>query len=677
MLKLHGYFTDGAILQRGKPVNVTGEAEGDLCLLLAGGEYREERRVRANGRFFVAFPPSEDAESEFVLTALCGGERREVRLRFGDVYLMLGQSNMSYALGAAEGCGEWQTRAQNAKIAVLDVAEDPSAPPDGVRRPPLPLGDFIRPLVWVGEGDFSHLSALSVMTATLLSEERHIPVGAVHTAMGGLAVEAYLKRETAEADGETVRFLKKSCRYVSPEDYNRMGERNFTQLSGVWNEKISPLLPFSFAGIVWYLGESSAFDEEYARAFLRQLKLIAGDLFSAFGEIPFVAVHIAPEFYPYGDGYGYLYINEALTDFEEFSPHIVTVPIYDVEPRWLKQDGELYYHPIHPVNKAPVAGRIARALSEGERYPRIRSVRFEKGRAVCKIACGGIAGGALRGFTVAGGNGKYYPAAAEAIGGDEIAVSSPEVPSPAAVTYAFMQYQDFCNAKDGAGRPLLPYRSERGPVSRGYFFPPAFTVEGAEEVYENNFGWRVGTCKRRKVWKKGEIYDASDVSVSAKGGAVVIEARPEPSEYYLFGVSPALLMSGHRRHMEDFRYWNFSLSSSGETEFLGVVVRCADGAVYRLDLCGGGKLLESAPLHTAPRRFAVSLTRGTRGDSAPVRLSARTRALIVQAEFLFRARSPVTVTLTRPSYSDRDLSEEGESSRAEETRGDINLPKRP
>lgn len=65
-----------------------------------------------------------------------------------------------------------------------------------------------------------------------------------------------------------------------------------------------------------------------------------------------MAVHIAPEYYPYGDKYGYLYINEALTQLQEESGKVTTVPIYDIEPRWRKGDGGMYYHPIHPVNKA-------------------------------------------------------------------------------------------------------------------------------------------------------------------------------------------------------------------------------------------------------------------------------------------------------------------------------------
>lgn len=101
-----------------------------------------------------------------------------------------------------------------------------------------------------------------------------------------------------------------------------------------------------FKGIVWYLGESSAYDFEFGRFFLRELKILWREYVERFKAERFVAVHIAPEYYPYGDKYGYLYINEALTQLQEESGKVTTVPIYDIEPRWRKGDGGMYYHPI-------------------------------------------------------------------------------------------------------------------------------------------------------------------------------------------------------------------------------------------------------------------------------------------------------------------------------------------
>lgn len=679
MIRFHGYFGDGAILQRGAPVTVKGYAEGKVVVTLSGGAYSERKETAAEGGVFsVRFSPSDDTESAFTLSADCGEERISVTVRFGDVYLMAGQSNMSYVLAATEAYEEWLTRAAAADVAVLDLAEPPFGNLSEVTRPALPLDDFCRPYEWkTGRGDLSHVSALSVQTAVLLSEQRGVPVGAVHTAMGGLSIEAYLKRESAEADGAVLSFLKEANRYCAVEDYNRAGERNYTQLSGVWNEKIAPLLPFSFAGIVWYLGESAAWDFAFAEGFRRELRLLVGDLSAAFGAVPFVAVQIAPEYYPYGDRCGYLYVNEVLIGLQREFEQVVSVPIYDIEPRWLKPDGDLYFHPIHPVNKAPVAGRIAKALEEKDpRYPEIGSAAFVGGKAVLNVnhAGAGLIEGAVRGFTIAGRDGKYYPAAASAVAPDTIEVWSEDVPEPAFITYAFMQYQEFCDCRRKDGAPLLPYRSVIEPVRAGYCFPPAYLTAGAAEVYENCFGWQVGTCRRAAVWKKGEIYDASPVTIEVTADAVVCRATPLPEKYLLFGVSPALCLSGHRNHIADYGYWNFVLSADGEAEFLGVLARAADGEVFRFDLFNGAQITDGVPLTREARKLSVSLERGKRGDSAPVEFSDELRRSFVQAEFLFRAASPVSVTLRGLLLSDRNRSAAGESSRKEAARGDINLP---
>ena len=95
-MKFFGYFKDGAIVQRSRPVLVRGRADGEVTCSLIGGKYKERRTVSSEaGKFSVFFPPVEDTESEFLLFAECSGKRISARLRFGDVYLALGQSNMN------------------------------------------------------------------------------------------------------------------------------------------------------------------------------------------------------------------------------------------------------------------------------------------------------------------------------------------------------------------------------------------------------------------------------------------------------------------------------------------------------------------------------------------------------------------------------------------------------
>lgn len=676
MLRLHGYFSDGAIVQRGAPITVKGCADADIVCTLKGKKSEQILKVSPqNGAFCAVFSAVNDVENEYVLSAECGAERASAKIRFGDVYLAAGQSNMSYALSAAEDAEEWLRRAKNADVSVLDLRERPCEDPAFAERPAYPLSDFIQPYAWRRGGDLQDVSALSVMTAVLSYENGGVPIGFVHTSMGGLSVEAYIRRETAESDEALIEYLKKCGRYCSVAEYNRSGGRNFTQLSGVWNEKIAPLLGFSFSGIVWYLGESSANDYESARAYDTLMRMLLRDYRAAFGEIPFVAVQIAPEYYPYGDRYGYLYVNEVISDLES-EKNVYAVPIYDIEPRWLKPNGELYFHPIHPVNKSPVAHRIFECLNGRlRRYPRIESTEICGGKMICRIANGVLREGTVQGFTVAAKNGKYYPAIAESFG-DFVCVSSPDVSQPASVTYAFMQYQDFCDAKTREGAPLLPYRSERGAVSGKYCFTPPFCLRGVRKTYENCFGWNVGTCRKTDVWKKGEIYDASPTEFVNSADAVFrMRAFPQKTEYGLFGVSPAVCLSGHHNHISDFAFWNVKLSCRGGAEFLGVVARAADGEVYRASLYAAGGKRESALLDETARAFAIGWETGQRGDYCEISFSEKLRKSFVQVEFLFRASEEAEVTLHSLELSDSERSDESsEETKRAESRADIVLP---
>ncbi len=680
-MKFFGYYKDGAIIQRGKKFLVRGYAEGEVVCSLVGGVTMQKKVVSEHGRFSVEFDGVTDTESVYTLSAKCGEEENSVSVRFGDVYLAMGQSNMSYCLAATEEWEGWKARAAKADVAFLNLEERHFNEAGEVIRPAYPQEELAADYEWVQGDDerISATSALCVQTATALSEAQGIPVAFVHTSMGGLSVESYVPREALEGDEIALKMLKETGRYVSIDDYNTVGGRNYTQLASLWNEKIFPLIGIPFKGIAWYLGESSCYDLLFAECFLRIMQIIKREYAKAFGDIPFVAVQIAPEYYPYGDKYGYLYVNEAISRFEQ-ETGAVCLPVYDIEARWRKADGELYYHPIHPVNKAPIAARLTELfLGKRTSYPQITSVRYEDGKAICKVSHvgEGLKKGRYNGFTIAAAGGKYYPADAVVSAKDEIVVSSPEVGDPAELTYAFMQYQDFCDAKTVDLAPLLPYRSVVEPISARYYFPPAFTVNGALEVYENNFGWQIGDCRKVATWKDGSLYNGARTEITAAGEELCFSSSPTAEDYFLFGVSPALCLTGHKHHIADFAYWNCVLraESEKETYFLGVVVRTANGELYRLDLVNGAENAEQLPVEKTANAYTMSLTNAIIGDSSRTALSKEMRENIVEAEFLFRAFAPVKVYMKDLTPSDIAAATKREAEKQRgEARLDIQLP---
>lgn len=130
---------------------------------------------------------------------------------------------------------------------------------------------------------------------------------------------------------------------------------------------------------------------------------------------------------------------------------------------------------IHPSDKQAVGRRLAaQALRRcyGVKLPNeaVEGVRFEKaefadGKAVVTFrnARYGLTpqGEAIAGFELAGPDGVFHPAEGRIVKSKPIVeVSSPEVPEPVAVRYAFRNFIP-TNLHNTLGQPVFPFRSDR------------------------------------------------------------------------------------------------------------------------------------------------------------------------------------------------------------------------
>jgi len=128
---------------------------------------------------------------------------------------------------------------------------------------------------------------------------------------------------------------------------------------------------------------------------------------------------------------------------------------------------------IHPANKQDVGLRLA---LEAERIAYYGKAVTSKGPVFSKAAVENGAmrvfyekgsaqglktsdGQAPRGFELAGADGKLVWADA-VIDGDSVVVSSPQVPEPVTVRYAYVQFRDDYNLQNGSGLPAYPFRSD-------------------------------------------------------------------------------------------------------------------------------------------------------------------------------------------------------------------------
>ena len=124
---------------------------------------------------------------------------------------------------------------------------------------------------------------------------------------------------------------------------------------------------------------------------------------------------------------------------------------------------------IHPARKAPVGARLAlaaEALAYGKRIeysgPLFSALKIKGHRAVVHFAHvdGGLVArnGPLKGFTIAGADGRFVPAQA-VIQDRTVVVSSADVVSPVAVRYGWANVPEV-NLFNQAGLPASPFRSD-------------------------------------------------------------------------------------------------------------------------------------------------------------------------------------------------------------------------
>ncbi len=226
-------------------------------------------------------------------------------------------------------------------------------------------------------------------------------------------------------------------------------------VSVLYNGMIAPLVPFGIKGALWYQGESNA---GRAQQYQTLLPTLIKDWRTRFGvgNFPFLLVQLAG-FQP-GDVWPELREAQMMT-----AVHVPNVGIATAIDIGDQTD-------IHPKNKQEVGRRLA-LVAEAKVYggkgeysgPVYKSMQVE-GRTIrltfAHLGDGLMAkdGNPLTSFTIAGKDANFVAANAR-IEGATVVVSSPQVPTPVAVRYAWAGYPE-TSLYNKAGLPAFPFRTD-------------------------------------------------------------------------------------------------------------------------------------------------------------------------------------------------------------------------
>jgi len=485
-VRLARIFSDHAVLQRGKPVPVWGTAEPGEKVTVEFRGQKISTVAGDTGEWRVTLKPM-PAGGPFQMTVRGNNTVVLNDVLVGEVWVASGQSNMEWPVALSNNAEQEIAQANNPQIRLFVV---PKAVAD---RPLKDLsGGAWQPCTSETVRNFS---AVGYFFARELQRALKVPVGVIETAWGGTPAESWTSKPTLMAH-PSLRYLLENWQRAEV-DYPQALENYQKQLaeweraaaqaraegkpepkkpdppqeprtnpwkpSGLFNAMIAPIVPYAIQGAIWYQGESNAGRAyEYRTLFPAMIQ----DWREAWaqGDFPFLFVQLAnfmaakPE--PGESAWAELREAQLMTLSLPKTGMAVAIDIGDAND-------------IHPRNKQDVGKRLAlnalaiaygkKVVYSGPIYERMK----REGNAIrlyFKHVDGGLTtlnGEPLKGFAIAGADRKFVCAEAR-IDGNTVVVSSPQVPEPVAVRYAWAD-NPVCNLYNRAGLPASPFRTDDWP----------------------------------------------------------------------------------------------------------------------------------------------------------------------------------------------------------------------
>lgn len=465
-------FSDGMVVQRDMPIHVWGTAApGEVVSATFRGETKSASG-NVLGHWELWFAPTKaGGPYELSVTSTTPIVIRDIMV--GDVWIASGQSNMEFEMRKVDNAEAEIAAANFPNIRLLRVHK---ASTD------YPLQDAGIDAPWqrCSPASVREFSAAAYYFGREIHQKQNVPIGIIESSWGGTVAEAWTSLRSLSADAALMPVFAARNRMMEYQsdlpmilaDQQRQIEqakaegkpvpqfpwRPWSPMwapAGLYNGMIAPLTKYPIKGVIWYQGESnSALDRAFIYERLFQTMIRDWRDRWGQGDFPFLFVQIS--------------------DFKS-GPHEDWPVIRDAQRRSLGLRNTAMAvtidignpDDVHPTNKVDVGHRLAlaaRAIVYGEPIeysgPLFRQATREEHalRVWFDHAEGLMAKGAVvKGFEIAGADGKFVPADAK-IDGTSIVVSNASLAAPVSVRYGWANSPDG-NLFNRAGLSASPFKS--------------------------------------------------------------------------------------------------------------------------------------------------------------------------------------------------------------------------
>jgi sialate O-acetylesterase len=482
-------FSDHMVLQRDVSLPVWGTAAAGERVTVTFRGVSATGVAGADGRWRVALGPFAAGGPDTLTVA--AGTTIEVRdVLVGEVWVGSGQSNMQGSVAGYvkndDRLAGFAAAAPYARIRLVKAnAGWQQATPENVAA----------------------FSALLMSFGLQLQRDLDVPVGLMLGAVGGTPSGAWLSEEALAADAAcqaqlaayaathdqllqayeetTLPRWRKDAEAARdegkpepkrPPPPDKPGLVRNQRAGFLYTAHIRPFIPFAIRGVLWDQGESGT-----GLGGVDQYTLMGGLIRGwrqewGQGEFPFLYVQK-----PSGRGCCYDPANPTTSRAESFGP---LPPLVPTDGGAVEMFVRIMRYPrtamvitsdlgsgVHPLNKSGYGQRAA-DVALGMVYGRpveyygplyaSHAIEGAKVRVTYTHVGKGLAtahGRSLQGFAIAGADMKFHWADA-AIEGEGVVVSSPRVPEPVAVRYAWAANRTWANLFNRDGLPAVPFRTD-------------------------------------------------------------------------------------------------------------------------------------------------------------------------------------------------------------------------
>jgi sialate O-acetylesterase len=470
-VQLPGIISDHMLLQRDMPVRIFGKALPAEAVSVAFRGQTAQAVTDATGRWEVWLKPLTTGPAAS-MTIQGANVITIADVLVGDVWIGSGQSNMQWAVWQSDNADAEIAAATFPQIRLFYVPRKTSS---------VPVEDVDAKWVVCSPETVKDFSAVLYYFGREMHRDLKTPIGLIHSSWGGTPIASWLSGPSLAGNARLEPFLTywqnailqypvNQSRYEQAvkkwEAAGSQGARPAPPLgpghqhepTTLYNAMIAPLVKYTIKGALWYQGETEA-GRAQGDIYGEALMTLVRDWRRAFGQgdFPFYWVQLA--------NYGNATKNG----------HWMLVQEGQVTAAALRNTGVAIISDIgnptsiHPTNKQDVGRRLAMLAQNTGASPLYRQftregdairIWFDNAGKALKVR----GSGPLIGFQVAGVDGKYVAATAR-IEGATVLVSSPEVPDPRSVRYAW-DYNPDANLVNQWGLPASLFRTNERDEQR-------------------------------------------------------------------------------------------------------------------------------------------------------------------------------------------------------------------